>query len=273
MVPEQTDQTHSRDHAEVVHQTRPVTQKRPEKTITQEVETKVEVAATPAAAPAELAIPLSVVSRADISRSLRELESIMDYFHQASIRGSKAQELPVLGKALDSLATANGLNMLHPQDRDKLKTFLTHVKAKAPVVHMSFPSKPGEPFLAKIIEWFRKEAHPYTVLHVGLQPELAAGCLVRTSNKSFDFSFRRRFEQSKQKLIKALEDANKKMEAETPQPAQAVAQTAATEPTTVAVEESAVTTPVTTETKTEEDTKTETSSEQTDEAKPEGVGL
>lgn len=213
------DSQHHRQHAEDVHKTRPAAQERSASAETQpghvaSMSNTSSITAEPASAPSELVIPLNVIARADISRSLRELESIMEYFHQSALRGSQAKDLPVLGKVLDSIASTNNLNLLHPEDRDKLKAFLTHVKAKAPVVHMSFPSKPGEPFLAKIVQWFRSEAHPYTVLHVGLQPELAAGCLVRTSNKSFDFSFRRRFEQSKQKLIAALEEANKKMEAE-----------------------------------------------------------
>lgn len=169
--------------------------------------------ATPQAS-TELILPLSVVTRSDISRSLRELTEIEDYFHQAAVRGSKDQQIPTMSKVLDGLATANGLNLIHPEDRSRLKEFLTRIKNNAPVVHMSFPSEASAPFLAKILEWFRREAHPHTVLHVGLQPELAAGCLVRTTNKLFDFSFRKRFEQSKQKLLQALEDASKEVAAE-----------------------------------------------------------
>jgi hypothetical protein len=46
-------------------------------------------------------------------------------------------------------------------------------------------------------------------LNVGLQPELAAGCTLRTTNKYYDFSFRKRFERSKQKLLEALEVLDK----------------------------------------------------------------
>lgn len=167
--------------------------------------------AAPAQTSKELILPLSVVSKSDISRSLRELTEVEDYFHQAAVRGSKSLQMPTLSRALDGLATANGMNLIHAEDRARLKDFLTRLKGNAPVVHMSFPSEASAPFLAKILEWFRREAHPYTVLHVGLQPELAAGCLVRTTNKMFDFSFRKRFETSKQKLIEALEKASQQV--------------------------------------------------------------
>lgn len=155
--------------------------------------------------PSSLILPPQVVSKSDLSRSLRELETIDDYFHQAAIRGSKDQAMPTLGKVLDNLASANGLNLLRPEDRATLKTFLARLKNKAPIVHMSFPSEASGPFLAKILEWFRAEVHPHTVLHVGLQPSLVAGCLVRTTNKTFDFSFRKKFEKSKEKLVEALD--------------------------------------------------------------------
>lgn len=173
--------------------------------------------APPGPVPNELVLPLAVVSRADISRCLREVESLNEYFHQAGLRGSNARDLPKLGHVLDGLAAANGLNMLHAEHREAVKTFLTRLKAKAPVVHISFPSEAGSDFTGRLLTWFRSEAHPHTVLHIGLQPELAAGCTMRTTNKFYDFSFRARFEKSKQKLIAALEATDKAIQAQAAQ--------------------------------------------------------
>ena len=155
-----------------------------------------------------LILPPTLVSKSDLSRSLRELSQIDDYFHQASIRGAKDLQLPTLGRVLDSLASSNGLNMLQADDRSLLKSFLARLKTQAPVVHMSFPAEPSTQFSAKILEWFRTQVHPYIVLSIGIQPNLVAGCLLRTTNRSFDFSFRSKFEQSKEKLVKALEVPN-----------------------------------------------------------------
>jgi hypothetical protein len=175
------------------------------------------------AAAQKLVLPVSVVSRADIGHSLRELERLDDYLLQASIRGAQAKDLPKLGHVLESVALANNFNLLFPEHRQTLKSFLAAVKAKAPVVHMSFPSEASKDFLAKLLEWFRREVHPLILLHVGLQPELAAGCMVRTTNKMYDFSFRKRFEKSKQKLIAALEASAQQAREE---PVQAVEPTA-----------------------------------------------
>lgn len=201
-------------HSGVAHVSRPQSANRVVQEIVPPAEASAPVqtvaaestSATPAAA-VGFVLPGNVVSRSDVARSLRELETIDDYFHQAAIRGSKDQSMPTLGKVLDSLAVANNLNMLNPEDRAHLKSFLSKVKLNAPVIHMSFPSEASGPFLSKILEWFRQEVHPHTVLHVGLQPELVAGCMLRTTNKIFDFSFRKKFEKSKEKLIAALESS------------------------------------------------------------------
>lgn len=157
----------------------------------------------------DLVLPSTVISRGDIGKCLREVEKINEYFHQEGLRGSKNQPLPTLGRVLESLATANNLNLIHAEDRETLKHFLTRLKSKAPMVFMSFPSEAGDDFIAKLLDWFRAEVHPHVILNVGLQPELAAGCTLRTTNKYYDFSFRKRFERSKQKLLEALEVLDK----------------------------------------------------------------
>lgn len=211
MAPKETDTpqgARTPQHAEGVHVQRPKPAAH-RTTVSVDIPQQPVADTEPAAASSELYLPPQVISKSDVSRCLRELQGLDDYFHQASIRGSKVEQLPKISQVLESLAQANGLNLLHPESRTKLKPFLTRVKSRGPVVHMSFPSVAGNQFIGKILEWFRKEAHPHVMLHIGLQPELAAGFTVRTTNKAFDFSFRKRFEQSKQKLITALEKMDK----------------------------------------------------------------
>lgn len=206
-------ESHNPKVSHVVHDERQQSVQRVEKTEAEPVQTaQATVAEAPASAQrsGEYILPPAVISRADIGRCAREIESISDYFHQAGLRGSKDQPLPTLSRTLESLATANGMNLIHAQDRDKLKSFLVSIKSKAPSVHMSFPSEASDDFVAKLLDWFRTQVHPHVVLNVGLQPELAAGCTLRTTNKFYDFSFRARFEASKAKLLTALEELDAK---------------------------------------------------------------
>lgn len=178
----------------------------PQRPITAVTSPSVQTAEAPRAQTSrQFVLSLAVATRSDLSKCLREMETLEDFFHQAGLRNVQAKEVPRVSLALESLASANQLNLLVAQDRGDLMNFLARVKAKAPVVHLSFPSEASGDFIARILEWFRTEVHPFVLLHIGLQPELAAGCVVRTTNKMFDFSFRNRFEKSKQLLIAALE--------------------------------------------------------------------
>ena len=71
-------------------------------------------------------------------------------------------------------------------------------------MHISFAADPSASFTEKIVAWFRENIHPNILVQIGLQPNIAAGCVVRTANKIFDFSLRENFNQSQQSLIDAI---------------------------------------------------------------------
>jgi F0F1-type ATP synthase delta subunit len=88
--------------------------------------------------------------------------------------------------------------------------FLTLLLQKAPVMHMSFASEPSGAFMNKLIVWLRANMHPQMFVSVGLQPSIAAGCIVRTANRQFDFSLRQALEDQKETFIKSISDSTVK---------------------------------------------------------------
>ncbi len=148
-----------------------------------------------------LQLPVSVASSIDVGRLLREAEAIANFMDQANIRQpGTSLKLPRTSRLFDEITTNNQLNALLPQDRERLMGFLQEVKAHAPVVHMSFSADPSPLFVQRLISWLRKEIHPLVLLQIGLQPNMGAGCVVRTTNKYFDFSLRSRLKQSAPQL-------------------------------------------------------------------------
>ena len=105
---------------------------------------------------------------------------------------------------LGEIVDINGLDMLQQQDRERLRTFLETVKSRAPVMHMSFSTDPSPEFVAKLMAWLRQEIHPQLLLTVGLQPTIGAGCVVRTTNRYFDFTLRQSFAQKRDLLLSQL---------------------------------------------------------------------
>lgn len=152
-----------------------------------------------------LVLPIQVTGRVDVGRLLREVEQIDSFLKQAAIREpGTAVKMPKTSRLLDEFTGTNKLNLLHDDERAKALSFLISVKAKAPMMHMSFSVDPAPAFVEKVTTWLRQEIHPLVLLQVGLQPNIGAGCVVRTTNKYFDFSLREHFKKQKSLLVDKL---------------------------------------------------------------------
>ena len=150
------------------------------------------------------------MSPSDVSRLQRELAVLNAYMEQEAIRspGSAQAKLPKTSRLLDELALENKLNLLDKATRQHLQDFLADVAVNAPVVHVSFAADPSSAFLQKIVQWFRENIHAGTLVRVGLQPSIGAGCTVQTTNKFFDFSLRHHLKENRHVLFEALVGTN-----------------------------------------------------------------
>lgn len=156
----------------------------------------------------QLQLPIGAVTRADIGRLMLEAESVDNFLTQAAVRESGTNmQLPKTSRLLDEIVAVNKLNLLQQADRQKLRDFLKFVRTKAPILHISFSSDPSPIFQQRLITWIRQQLHPYTLLQIGLHPSIGAGCVVRTTNKFFDFSLRQRFSDQRMLLISKLRGA------------------------------------------------------------------
>ena len=141
-----------------------------------------------------LSLPMLIMTSSDLKRVRRELASLDDYLAQQQLRapGQPMARLPHTSRLLDEAAAANSLNLLDAGNRKQLKTFLDETTASAPILHVSFAADPSSAFLLKIVAWVRQNLHPFALVQVGLQPAIAVGCTVRTTNRYFDMSLGKR---------------------------------------------------------------------------------
>jgi hypothetical protein len=153
-----------------------------------------------------LFVPPLITSPSDVTRLRREILALDNYLEQESLRtpGAPQAKLPKTSRLLDELATSNGLNLLEKATRQHLTDFLTDVYEHAPVVHISFATDPSSAFMQKVVQWFRQNIHPSVLVRIGLQPTIAAGCVVRTTNQYFDFSLRQHLKKHQPELLAAL---------------------------------------------------------------------
>jgi hypothetical protein len=154
-------------------------------------------------------LPLQVVGPVDVGRLLRELEAFENSLLELGIRGGDPKAVPKTTQMMDQTATFNSLNLLQPEDRKMLRELLTSVKSRAPVLHMSFSSEPAPVFIEKLMGWLRSEIHPVVLLTIGLQPNIGAGCIVRSTNHFFDFSLRTDFLKKRELLMAGLSGEGK----------------------------------------------------------------
>lgn len=161
--------------------------------------------APPKAPEVAFKLPLLVFGLTEVRRLVRECEALEDYMQQARLREpGTAQKLPKISRLLDEVAQQNDRNLLQANDREAIRLFLLAAAKNAPVLHFSFASDPSAAFLAKLVAWLRANVHQNALVSLGLQPSIAAGCIVRTHNKSFDFSLRQHLADKHHVLIQSL---------------------------------------------------------------------
>jgi F0F1-type ATP synthase delta subunit len=154
---------------------------------------------------APLKLPNGLTGRADAARLTRELNGLNDFFAGAKTRQAGSPvAMPRVSRLLQELAALNGLNLLDEPGRKQLQTQLAEIYEKAPSMHISFAVEPSPKALEQILIWMRQNIHPQSLLQVGLQPAIAAGCMLRTTNKVFDMSLRTHLRKQSQYLSELL---------------------------------------------------------------------
>jgi len=150
-----------------------------------------------------LKLPLSLTGPVDVAHLGRELELIDSSYQQAELRHTKLAD-PATSPLLAELLELNQLSLVQSADRALASQFLVWLTKTAPDVHISFASNPSANFTKKLLTWLRTNISPFLLVSVGLEPAIAAGCVIRTTNKSFDLSLRQRFQDSRHLIVEAL---------------------------------------------------------------------
>ncbi|MBI4034396.1 hypothetical protein HY380_00690 [Candidatus Saccharibacteria bacterium] len=169
-----------------------------------------------------LKLPTSIIGQADVNRLGHELGDLNDFLAAARVRKAGTPVVPPgTTSLLDELAKTNKLNLLEETDRDKLAKGLEDLIAKAPKLRIAFAVDPPPSVLATLLGWLRQNIEPTVLLQVGLQPNIGAGCVLRTANREFDLSMRQHLISSKKQLTGLIQAAVEHYVPPAPPPSQA----------------------------------------------------
>ncbi len=149
-------------------------------------------------------LPASITGRTDLTRLSHDLQMFDEQMQQQAIKKVAKQPTPEMSELLQTVSNDLKLDLKKSEDRDSLKQLLDETLKSSPAIHMSFAAVPSPAFMQKIVAWFRKEIHPSALIQVGLQPDIAAGCIVRTANKQFDLSLRQSLQAKQALLIQSI---------------------------------------------------------------------
>ena len=156
----------------------------------------------------ELKLPTTLISQTDVNRVGRELDGLNDFFISSATRkAGTVVKPPRITYLLEQLARDNKYNLLEQSHRRDLELKLDQITKSAPTIHISFAAEPAPRIIDVLLSWLRSNIHPQVLLQVGLQPTIAAGCVLRTPNKIFDMSLRSRVEEQESYLAELIEGA------------------------------------------------------------------
>ncbi len=148
----------------------------------------------------QLALPVDIFGKSDLIRLARELADIDDSVTNDRLKGEKESQV-TLSRQIREMAEVNDIDLGKADQRKKLQQILEDLQKDAPVMHISFSRAPDAQFMQKITAWFRQQIHPHALLQIGLQPSIAAGCTLRTTNKYFDLSLRKHLQANSKILV------------------------------------------------------------------------
>ena len=145
-------------------------------------------------APARVALklPMVIATKADLVNVLRNLEEVLDTYVENSVRSQEGVDFISRSDVSSNLAALVQANQLKVEvaTLKALQTWLTRLKDHAPMVRFTFASDPTPEFLGQIVSWLRQSSGQFVLIRYGIQPAIAAGCLLYTPAHRYDFSLR-----------------------------------------------------------------------------------
>ncbi len=164
-------------------------------------------------------LPTGVVSTGDARRLRRDIAALEETLQAIRLRtNAPVAKLPRLSRSLEEFGSTNRLNFLLPDDRHHAAVFMDYVLKKAPVLRISFASEATRKFTTELVLWLRANFDSEMLVEIGLEPNIAAGSIVRTTDKVFDFSLIKHLESQRPMLMEKLLGTATTTSVQAPQP-------------------------------------------------------
>jgi hypothetical protein len=160
-------------------------------------------------------IPISVASSDDLQLLTLEVKKIIDLSREQSLRKTSSSKLPELdiSPPLRELLELNSGDAIPGISKlEELEEWLEEAKISAPQIHLTLPGAPGQKQKTEIIEWFRDQIHPLSMVFFEYNRSLAGGFAIRLGGQMFDYSFRHALLSNPDAMVRVMKSLKVEVE-------------------------------------------------------------
>ena len=147
-------------------------------------------------------LPVSVYSPSLVESVVYETGQYLDWYREARVHqkvGAVAVEEPSFtGETMQTIeAWFEGAT----PTVEGIERLVAHLRQlKLPVVHVTLAALPNHSQRAQLVDWFRTRTNPEVLVSFVADRNLGGGVMVRTPNHVFDYSWRQRLVDGRDKL-------------------------------------------------------------------------
>jgi len=153
---------------------------------------------------APLRLPLDLYSPEQLSTIIIELRGHASSLRDATVRARVApQESPAqihTSALLLGTYREAGVSQTDQIASEKLLKQLEAIRDRAPAVHLMMAALPNRDFKRKLVEWFRSEIHPYSLLTFATRADIGGGVIIQAGSHIYNYSFREQILSHKHRI-------------------------------------------------------------------------
>ncbi len=147
-------------------------------------------------------LPGSVYSPSLIESVIYETGQYLDWYREAKVHktvGAKAAEEPSFTG--ETVQTIEAWFEGKKPSVEGIEGLVAHLRGlNLPVVHVTMAALPNHSQRASLVDWFRAQTNPDVLVAFVTDRNLGGGVMVRTPNHVFDYSWRQRLVDGRDKL-------------------------------------------------------------------------
>ena len=147
-------------------------------------------------------LPQAVYSPELLESVIFEIHQYLDWYRQADVQkkvGSKAVEEPThSAETVLTIEAWTSGKKLTLESLEELVKVLQELKL--PVVHVTLAALPNHTQRTQLVDWFRLNTAPNLLLAFVADRNLGGGIVVRTPNHVFDYSWRQKLVEGRDKI-------------------------------------------------------------------------